>query len=103
MDLPPVVEIVEQGPVAEDQRSYTREDGTLVIDILVDPPCGESNEREIVVCASETVQGYDRLEAPQQEGVKPEVQLSDNAKVDLHAERGLDDAVRAMVALTIKF
>ena len=104
MDLPPAVEIVEQAPVVEAERSYTREDGTLVIDILVEPPCGESSEREIVVCAAgETVQRYDPPEPPQQEGFRPEVQLGENAKADLHAEPGRDGAVRAMVELTIKF
>ena len=105
MDLPPAVEVVEQAPVADGERSYTREDGTLVIDILVDPQCGESSEREIVVCApGEAVQRYDPPDPPQQEeGFKPEVQLGEHAKVDFHAEPGRDGAVQAMVDLTIKF
>ena len=105
MDLPPAVEVVEQAPAAEDQRSYTREDGTLVIDILVEPPCGESSEREIVVCAPErSVQRYDPPERQQQEeGFKPEIQLSENAKANMHAEPGRDGAVEALVELTIKF
>jgi hypothetical protein len=104
VDLP-AVEVVEQAPAAEDQRSYTREDGTLVIDILIEPPCGESSEREIVVCASgEDVQRYDPPDSPQQqEGLKPEVQLSENAKAGIHAEPGRDGAVEALVELTIKF
>ena len=105
MELPPAVEVVEQAPAAEDQRSYTREDGTLVIDILVEPPCGESSEREIVVCASgEEVQRYDPPEPLQQEeGFKPEVQLGENAKASLRATPGRDNAVQAMVNLTIEF
>ncbi len=105
MDVPPAVEFVEQVPAAEDPRSYTCEDGTLVIDILVEQPCGESSEREIVVCASDGSQH--RLNAPEpppaEEGFRPEVQLGENAKVVLRAEAGLDGADRAMVDLTIKF
>ncbi len=104
MDLPPVVEVVEQAPAAEDQRSYVREDGTLVIDILVEPPCAASSEREIVVCASgEEVQRHDPPEPQQEEGFKPEIQLSENAKVGMHAEAGRDGAVEALVDLTIRF
>ena len=104
MDLPPAVEVVEQAPAAEDERSFTRGDGTLVIDILVEPPCGESSEREIVVCASgEDVQRHYPPEPQQEEGIKPEVQLGENAKAGLRATPGRDGAVQAMVELTIKF
>ena len=104
MDLPPAVEVVEQAPVAEDQRSYTREDGTLVIDILVEPPCGESSEREIVVCAPErSVQRYDPPDPPPQEGFRPEVELGENAKAAVSARPGRDGAVQAMIDLTIRF
>jgi hypothetical protein len=105
MDLPPAVEVVEQVPAAEDQRSYTREDGTLVIDFLAEPPCGEGGEREIVVCApGEVVQRYDPPEPPpQEEGFKPEVQLGENAKAGLSAKPGRYGAVQAMVDLTITF
>ena len=103
MDLPPAVEVVEEAPAAQDQRSYTREDGTLVIDILVEPPCGGTSEREIVVCASaEEVQRHDPP-APEQESFKAEIQLSENVKAGLHAEPGRDGAVEALVDLTIKF
>ena len=107
MDLPaPAVEQpAEQAPALEHERSYTREDGTLVINILLDPPCGESSEREIVVCASDGSEH--RLNAPEpppaDEGFKPEVQLGENAKVGLRAEAGQGGADRAMVDLTIKF
>ena len=103
MDLPPT-EVIEQVPAVEEQRSYTRENGTLVIDILVEPRCGESTEREIVVCApGEDVQPYDPSPPQQEEGFKPELQLSENAKVGLRAQPGRDGAVEALVNLTIAF
>jgi hypothetical protein len=104
MDLPtPAVEQV--GQVADEVRSHTREDGTLVIDILVDPACGESSEREIVVCASDGSEH--RLNVPDpppaEEGFKPEVQLGESAKAGLRAQPGRDGAVEALVTLTITF
>ena len=70
----------------------------------IEPPCGESSEREIVVCAAgEEVQRHDPPEPQQEEGFKPEIQLSENAKAGLHAEPGRDGAVEALVELTIKF
>ncbi len=101
MDLPvPVAE-----PVVEEARSHTRQDGTLVIDVLVDPPCGESSEREIVVCASDgSEHGLDTPSPPPaEEGFKPEIQLSESAKAGLRAQRGRDGAVEAVVNLTITF
>ena len=96
-------QVAEQ--VAEEARTHTREDGTLVIDILVEQPCGESSEREIVVCASDGSEH--RLEAPDpppvEEGFKPEIQLSENAKAEVRAQRGRYNAVEALVTLTIKF
>lgn len=95
----------EHAPAAADGKSYAREDGTLVIDILVEQPCGESSEREIVVCASDGSEH--RLRAPDprpaERGFKPEVQLAPNAKADLRATPGRDGAVQAMVNVTIKF
>jgi hypothetical protein len=95
----------EQSSAEAGRKSYTREDDTLVIDILVERPCGESSEREIVVCASD--QTDHRLNAaeptPAEEGFEPEVQLAPDAKASLYAEPGLDGAVRAMVNVTIKF
>ncbi len=105
MDLPvPAAEPVAE-QVSEETRSHTREDGTLVIDILVDPPCGESSEREIVVCASDgSEHRLDALSpAPADEGFKPEVQLSESAKAGLRAQPGRYGAVEAVVTLTIKF
>ena len=105
MDLPapPAEQIAEQ--VAAEARTHTREDGTLVIDILVDPPCGESSEREIVVCASDSSEH--RLDAPDpppaEEGFKPEIQLGESAKAGLRAQRGRYNAVEALVTLTITF
>lgn len=105
MDIPALAaeQVAEQ--VSEEARSHTREDGTLVIDILVDPPCGESSEREIVVCASDGSEH--RLDVPDpppaEEGLKPEVQFSESAKAGLRAQPGRDGAVEAAVNLTIKF
>ena len=104
MDLP----VPAAQPVAEqvsvEARSHSREDGTLVIDILVDPPCGESSEREIVVCASDgSEHRLDSPDPPAEEGFKPEVQLSETAKAGLRAQPGREGAVEAVVTLTIKF
>jgi hypothetical protein len=100
------IDITEEHAAAEaDARSYVREDGTLVIEIPVEQPCGASSEREIVVCASDGAEN--RLERtpapPAEEGLRPEVQLGENAKADLRATPGRDGAVQAMVTLTIKF
>ena len=105
MDLPaPAAEQVAE-QVAAESRAHTREDGTLVIDILVNPPCGESSEREIVVCASDGSEH--RLDVPDpppaEEGFKPEIQLSESAKAELRAQRGRYNAVEALVTLTIAF
>ena len=94
-----------QVPAEAGGKSYTREDDTLVIDILVERPCGENSEREIVVCASDGSEH--RLDAPDpppaEERLKPEVQLTPHAKADLRATPGRDGAVQAMVNVTIKF
>jgi hypothetical protein len=95
----------EHAPAETDAHSYLREDGTLVIEIPIDQPCGASSEDEIVVCASDGSEH--RLvrtpPPPADEGFKPEVQLGENAKADLRATPGRDGAVQAMVNLTIKF
>lgn len=89
---------------ADEARSELREDGTLVIDILIDPPCGEASGREIVVCApGQEVQRYVAPDAPQREQPKAELQISENAKVGVHAEPGRYGAVEALVTLTVKF
>ena len=73
MDLPQqaIEQPAQAAAPSEDPRSRMREDGTLVIDILADPPCGEASAREIVVCApGEAVQRYDPPEPPQQKPAK---------------------------------
>ena len=105
MDLPvPAAEPVAE-QVSEEARSHNREDGTLVIDILVDPPCGESSEREIVVCASDGSEHRPDVPSPPpaEAGFKPEVQLSEATKAGLSAQPGRYGAVEAVVTLTIKF
>ena len=100
------IDITEaHAPAETDPHSYVREDGTLVIEIPVEQPCGVSSEREIVVCASDgSEHRLNRTPAPPaDERVKPEVQLGENAKADLRATPGRDGAVQAMVNLTIKF
>lgn len=95
----------EQAPAEVGGKSYTREDETLVIDILVERPCGESSEHQIVVCASD--QSDHRLNAPEpppaEEGFKAEVQLAPGAKAAVRAEPGRHGAVRAMANVTITF
>ena len=95
----------EHAPAETDGHSYVREDGTLVIEIPVEQPCGESSEREIVVCASDGSEN--RLDTPepppQAEMPKAEVQLGENATARLHATPGRYNAVQAMVTLTIAF
>lgn len=77
----------------------------LVIDILVDAACGESSEREIVVCASDGAEhGLEVPDPPSaEEGFRPEVQLGEDAKAGLRAQPGRNGAVEAVVTLTIKF
>ena len=106
MDLPQ--QATEPPPeavaAAAETRSELREDGTLVIDILIDPPCGEASGREIVVCATgHEVQRYETPESPQREPPKAELQISENAKIGAHAGSGRYDAVEALVTLTVKF
>lgn len=106
MDLPhPALDQPLQAEAAaEDRRSHLRADGTLVIDILVDPPCGEASAREIVVCApAEVVQRYDAPDPAQREPAKAELQLSEKAKIGVHAQPGREGAVEALVTLTVRF
>jgi hypothetical protein len=100
------IDITEEHATAEtDAHTYLRDDGTLVIEIPVEQPCGASSEREIVVCASDGSENrLHRIPAPPvEEGLRPELQLGENAKADLRATPGRDGAVQAMVNLTIKF
>lgn len=106
MDLPQ--QAIEPPPeaiaTADEARSELREDGTLVIDILIDPPCGEASGREIVVCApGQEAQRHETPDAPQREQPKAEVQISESAKVGVHAEPGRYGAVEALVTLTASF
>ncbi len=106
MDLPQ--QAIEPPPAAiataDEARSELREDGTLVIDILIDPPCGAASRREIVVCApGREVQRYETPDAPQREQPKAEVQISESAKVGVHANSGRYGAVEALLTLTVKF
>ena len=106
MDLPQqAIEPPQEAIAAADEaRSELREDGTLVINILVDPPCGEANADEIVVCAAaQDVQRYEAPDARKREEPKAEVQISEKAKVGVHAEPGRYGAVEALVTLTVKF
>ncbi|KRA82718.1 hypothetical protein [Altererythrobacter sp. Root672] len=106
MDLPePALEKAVYAPSLEEERSYSREDGTLVINILVDPPCGESSASEIVVCApDQSANRLERTEAPAEPDNKVEVSLGKNAKANLRAEsdpsNGGDSVI---VGVTIKF
>lgn len=68
-----------------DQRATLREDGTLVINILVTPPCAPepSTESEIVVCAVAPVESGATIEAP-----PPEPTLAEKIGQALHAKIG---------------
>jgi len=95
----------EHAPAETGGHSFVREDGTLVIEIPVEQPCGESSEREIVVCASDGSENrLDTPEPPPQAGMpKAEVLLGENSKAGLHAQPGRYNAVEAVVTLTIAF
>lgn len=101
-----LVELAEErAPVEGDERSYVKENGTLVINILADPRCGASTGPEIVVCAPDPAEH--RLNAPQrpaEQSFKPELQLGENAKARARVEKdGLTGADRVMVDLVVKF
>ena len=102
---PAIAAIEEPAPAAGGERSYVREDGTLVIDILATARCSPSTGPEIVVCAPDPLEH--RLEAPQrpaEESFKPELQLGENAKARARVEKdGLTGADRVMVDLIVKF
>ena len=70
-----------------DDRTTLRDDGTLVIDILVRQPCGESSENEIVVCAPDPeVHRLAELDEPEvKEPPRAEIALGANAKAGLRA------------------
>jgi len=105
-EIPQVIEpAAEQATAGEDQRSYVRDDGVLVINILVDPPCGPSTEGEIVVCAPPESDGQPApAPAPPEQGFRPEIQLGDNAKIRARGESDpWSGADRAMIDLVIKF
>jgi len=96
----------EHAPGEGDQRSVVKQDGTLVINILLDSACTPNSEGEIVVCAPR--QSEHRLDPvpapPAEEGFKPELQLGGNATVGARAETdGQSGAERVMVDLKIKF
>jgi hypothetical protein len=84
-----------------------REDGTVVIDILVQPPCDQTMEPdEIVVCAPGLAsQGVPDADGTfTQGGFKPEVELAPNATAKVRAETDpVTGADRAMIDLTYRF
>ena len=92
---------------ASDARTTVRDDGTIVIDILVQPPCDQAVEPdEIVVCAPDAepqrIPGADGTFV--QGGFNPEVELTPNATVKVRAESDPETgADRAMIDLTYRF
>ena len=94
---------------ADASRAQTtvREDGTVVIDILVQPSCDPAvDSDEIVVCApnpaSQRLPGADGAFA--RGGLKPEVELAPNATAKVRAESvPATGADRAMIDLTYRF
>lgn len=94
----------EHARAAGDARSHLREDGTLVIDILAAPPCGESSEGEIVVCAEgESDQRLDSEDPPRDGPAPLKVQLAPNLTAGPRTEGGKDGEVRVMIDLTLRF
>ena len=92
---------------ASNSRTTISEDGTIAINILVQPPCDPAVEAdEIVVCApgpaSREIPGSDGTFT--QGGFKPEVELAPNATMKARAESDpMTGADRAMIDLTYRF
>ena len=108
MDEPPqaIEPAAEQAAAGEDAGSHLREDGTLVINILVEPPCGASSEGEIVVCApGQSPYRYDPPpEPPTEGGPRPEIQLGEKTKLRARAETDARTGTeRLMIDLVYKF
>jgi hypothetical protein len=100
-----IAAIEEHAPAEGDERSYVREDGTLVINILANARCNASTGTEIVVCAPDpTEHRLNAPEPPAEEGFKPELQLGENTKARARVEKDvLTGADRVMVDLIVKF
>jgi len=94
-------------PAESADRSYVRQDGTMVINILVPQPCVPADDGdEIVVCAPDSA--GDRIPGADgtftEEGFKPEIQVAPNVKAKARAETDpMSGADRAMIDLTYRF
>ena len=92
---------------ASDSRTTVRDDGTMAINILVQPACDPAGEAdEIVVCApgpaSQQIPGSDGTFT--QGSFKPEVELAPNATMKVRAETDpLTKADRAMIDFNYRF
>ena len=95
-------------PAEQAERTTVKQDGTLVIDILVPPPCdaAAAEADEIVVCApnpaAQRIPGADGTFA--EEGFKPEVQLAPGTTARVRGETAPESgADRAMVDVIYRF
>ena len=93
-------------PAESADRSYVRQDGTMVIDILVAQPCEPAADAdEIVVCAdraADPIPGADGTFTD--EGFKPELQLAPNVKARARGESDPNSgADRAMIDVIYRF
>jgi hypothetical protein len=100
------VEASAQAELAE--RTTVKQDGTLVINILVPPPCdaAAAEPSEIVVCAPSPtalhIPGADGTFA--EGGFKPEIQLAPGTTAKVRAETAPDSGSdRAMVDVVYRF
>lgn len=104
---PVTVEQAEaQTPGDAAAQSYVKEDGTLVIDILVREPCGAGHTGDIVVCAPDPAEHRPEgaVPPPAQPGFRPEVQLAPNAKAGVRVETDpWTQSERVMVDVTLAF
>jgi hypothetical protein len=104
-DLAPV-EV--SAPAEQAERTTVKQDGTLVIDILVPPPCdaAAAEADEIVVCAhNSTAQRIPGADGTFTEGgFEPEVQLAPGVTAKVRAESNPENgADRAMVDVIYRF
>jgi hypothetical protein len=103
-----VASVEASAPAEVAGRTTVKPDGTMVIDILVPPPCdaAAAEPDEIVVCApdpdAQRLPGADGTFT--EGGFKPEVQLAPNATARVRGESAPESgADRAMVDVIDRF
>lgn len=103
-----VAPIEASAPAEPADRTYTKPDGTIVMDILVPPPCdaAAAEPDEIIVCAPDpTAQRIPGADGTFTEGrFKPEVQLAPGTTARVRGETDpASGADRAMVDVIYRF